>query len=1010
MKKQTAAIFIAFIFSFAAGISGLYAQENKEKPEVTGRVTDAKDGSGLPGVNVILKGTTSGTITDIEGKYRIRAEEGAKLEFRFIGYTTENRIVKGPVLDVALIEEGRTLKEAVVVGYGSLSKKDVTGAIGTVTSKDFQAGQITSPEQLIQGKVAGVQITSGGGAPGGGSQIRIRGGASLFASNDPLYVIDGVPVDNGGIAGSPNPLSLINPSDIETFTVLKDASATAIYGSRASNGVIIITTKKGTAGMKPMINFSSQYSIGVIAQKAEVLSADSIRAIVNRRGSEAQKKLLGKASTDWQDQIFQAAATVDHNLNFTGAWKNMPYRISAGWLSQEGILKTDLMQRQTLGVNLNPTFLDGNLKIGFSFKGSRSANNFANGGAIGSAIGFDPTQPVFNVDSNGVRSDRFGGYFEWRAGNGLDQLSGRNPVSLLYGRSNQSEVFRGIGNVTIDYNLPFVKGLRANLNVGVDAARGSGKVIVNDSTASDWVVKGNRSQYLQEKMNNLLEFYLSYDKELPSLKSRFNLMAGTAFQDFWSKNYSFQRNTFRPFISEGILVDTLPGDKPPVFPYDIPQNRLASFYGRLNYSFMEKINFTFSLRQDGSSRFAPKTRWGLFPSAALSYRLSEEPFMKKLPGLSLVKLRAGWGETGQQDIGSNYSYQSFFNISSLTAQYQFGDRFFQMARPSAYEPNIRWESTVTYNAGLDLGFLDDRITASVDLYLKKTNDLLNLISTPAGANFGTNVITNVGNVENRGIEIQVNTIPVKTRDFQWELGFNITSNANKITKLTAVRDSLDPGTRVGGISGGTGNTIQIFSVGYPVNSFYVFKQVYENGRPVEGVFEDLNGDGLVNQSDLYRYKQPSPTVFYGISTQMSYRNAFLGFVIRGATGNYLYNNVASNSGTYQSILAQTTNLSNASADVIESGFTGVGKNADYRLLSDYYVRDASFIRMDNINFGYDFGKVYNDKIALKLTGTIQNVFLITPYKGLDPEIPGGIDNTIYPRPRTFVLGLNLSFM
>lgn len=1004
MKNLYAIGFALLVFLFSAMQSA-----NGQEMEISGTVTAAEDGSGLPGVNILVVGTTTGATTDINGKYKLKAGQGATLEFRFLGYITERRTLDGSnVLDVVMKEEVKQLKEAVVIGYGSLSKKDVTGSIGTVTSKDFQAGQITSPDQLIQGKVAGVQITTGGGAPGAGAQIRIRGGASLFASNDPLYVIDGVPVDNGGLAGSPNPLTLINPSDIESFTILKDASATAIYGSRASNGVILITTKKGAIGMKPTFNFTTQNSMGVIVKRTNVLSADSIRAIVNRLGNDAQKKLLGTANTDWQKQIYQTAYTTDNNLNFTGAIKSLPFRVSLGWLTQQGLLKTDLMQRQTLGVNLNPVLFDGDLKIGINLKGSRSANEFANGGAIGGAIGFDPTQPIYDVDSNGVRSDRFHGYKEWRAGNGLELLAGRNPVGLLYNRSNESGVYRTMNNINFDYALPFFRDLHLKLNLGMDYSRGSGTVVVDDSTASNYLQKGNRSEYKQEKMNQVVEFYLNYSKNLPDIKSRVDFMAGTAYQDFLTTNYFYQRKTYRPFLSDGVLVDTLPDDKPPVFPLDKPQNRLASFFGRVIYSFNERLVLTLNLRADGSSRFAPNRRWGYFPAAALSYNLSEESFIKSVEQISQLKFRLGYGQTGQQDIGANYSYQSYYGFSSLTAQYQFGDQFYQMARPSAYDPNIKWENTTTYNAGMDLGFLKDRITASVDVYFKKTDDLLNSVPTPAGANFGTTIITNVGNVENRGVEVQVNTVPVQTQDLRWDLGFNVTANDNKVTKLTAFRDSLDPGTPTGGISGGTGNNIQIYSVGQPVNSFYVFKQVYdEKGKPVEGEYQDLNGDGILNQNDKYHFRQPAPRMFYGINTNVSYKGAFLGFTIRGSQGNYIYNNVESNSGTFQSILGQSTSLSNASANVLETRFTGTGKNADYRLLSDYYIRDASFIRMDNINFGYDFGDITKN-FALKVSGTIQNVFVISKYSGIDPEVAGGIDNTIYPRPRTYVLGLSFT--
>ena len=1006
MKNLYANFFVmlGFVLAFTLKVSA-------QDMEITGKVTAAEDGSGLPGGNVIVVGTTTGTTTDINGAYKVKAASGSTLEFRFLGYTTERRTIETvTTVDVVMKEEVKALKEAVVIGYGSLSKKDVTGSIGTVTSKDFQAGQITSPDQLIQGKVAGVQITTGGGAPGGGAQVRIRGGASLYASNDPLYVIDGVPVDNGGLQGSPNPLSLINPNDIETFTVLKDASATAIYGSRASNGVILITTKKGAAGQKLTFNLSTQNSFGTIVKKVSVLSGDSIRAIVNRKGNDAQKRLLGSANTDWQKEVYQNAFTTDNNLSATGAVGKVPIRASLGWLRQQGLVKTDLMNRQTLGINLTPSLLEGDLKLAISLKGSRSTNEFANTGAIGAAIGYDPTQPVYDVDSNGVRSDRFHGYKEWRAGNGLELLAGRNPVGMLYNRKNESEAYRTINNINIDYALPFFRDLHAKLNLGIDYSHGSGAGWVDDSAATDYRQRGSRYQYKQEKINKVIEFYLNYSKELPALKSRVDVMAGTAYQGFRSTNYFFQRNTYRPYYSpDSVLVDTLPDDKPPVFPFDKPENRLASFFGRIIYSFNEKLILTLNLRADGSSRFAPNQRWGYFPAAALAYNLTQEPFMKSQNLLSQLKLRLGYGQTGQQDIGANYSYQSFFGFSTLTAQYQFGDQFYQMARPSAYDPNVKWETTVTYNGGLDFGILKDRITASVDLYYKKTSDLLNVVPTPAGANFGTTVLTNIGNVENRGVEVQINTIPVQTNDIRWDLGFNFTANDNKVTKLTAFKDSLDPGTPVGGISGGTGNTVQIYSVGYPVNSFFVFKQVYdENGKPKEGVFQDLNGDGILNQSDLYHYRQPAPRLFYGISTNLSYKKAFIGFVLRGSQGNYIYNNLESNNGTYQNVLAQSSSLANASSDVNNTQFNGVGKNSDYRLLSDYYIRDASFIRMDNISFGYDFGEIAKN-FSVRATGTIQNVFVVTKYSGIDPEVTGGIDNAIYPRPRTYVLGLSFTF-
>ena len=997
------AVFIAITFlnynSFAQEI------------EISGRVTDGKDGSGLPGVGVVNITSKTGASTDINGSFKVKATVGNILEFRFLGYKTETRTVAAGVTTIGVVmnEETKTLSEAVVIGYGTMSKKDLSGSITSISSKDFQKGIITTPEQLIAGKAPGVQITSNGGSPGGGSTIRIRGGASLSASNDPLLVIDGIPVDNGGIAGSPNPLSLINPNDIETFTVLKDAAATAIYGSRASNGVIIITTKKGIKGAKPEFTISSQNSISTIVKKVDVLSADDFRALVNEQGSEDQKKLLGKYSTDWQKVIFQQALTSDNNISYGGSIGKLPFRISTGFLNQQGILRTDKMDRQSVGINLNPSLLDGSLKINLNLKGSRASNQFANGGAIGAAIGYDPTQPIFQTTDDGRRiSPRFGGYREWLNGDGRpNSQASNNPLGLLSNRSNVSEVYRTLSNLTLDYAMPFLPELRANLNVGVDLAEGKGKTFVTDSAASNYLNKGSRTEYKQQKRAETIEFYLNYGKDLPSISSRIDFLAGTAYQNFWTKNYNY-----RPLNYKGDTLDkNVPNSARPKFPFDIPQNRLMSFYGRVNYIFKGKWNAYATIRQDGSSRFAPNNRWGFFPSAALSYRISDEAFLKNSKVLSNLKIRASWGITGQQDIGDNYSYQSYFNIGNNNALYPFGDIYYNMARPGAYDPTRKWEQTATYNIALDYGFFKDRITGSIDVYMKKTSDLLNNVPTAAGSNFGDNITTNVGTLENKGIEFAINTIPIQTKDINWDLGFNATYNENKITKLNTSEDPNYPGAPTGGISGGIGNNAQINSVGFPANSFFVYKQVYENGKPVEGVFQDLNGDGKLTELDKYRFRQPAPRMFFGLSSNVTAYGFFLGFVIRANQGNYVYNNVQSNNGSLNSVLAQQSALSNVSVNYLESRFTGnsLYGNDDKRLLSDYYVKDASFIRMDNLNFGYNFGKVFNEKVNVAINGTIQNVFVITKYKGIDPEIGGGIDNNFYPRPRTYTLGLQLSF-
>ncbi len=982
----------------------LFAQER----QYSGTIISASDNNPIPGVNVVIKGTITGVVTDFDGNFKISAEQGTTLVISYIGFKTQEVLLGGTSsLSVKLEEDVTVLGDVVVVGYGSLSKKDVTGAITTIGSKDFQTGVVTTPEQLIAGKAAGVQIVQNGGSPGAGSTIRIRGAASLNASNDPLIVIDGVPVDNGGIAGSPNPLSLINPNDIETFTILKDASATAIYGSRASNGVIMITTKKGTKGMKPSFNFSTQNSVALIRRKVEVLDADEFRALVTNpenRATAAQIRRMGKSNTNWQDEIYRPAFTTDNNLSYTGDLaKLMPMRASLGFLSQQGILKTDKMDRISAGLNLSPTFLKGNLKVNLNLKGSLSKNNFANQGAIGAAATFDPTQSV--DDSTNQAQGRYGGYFEYLDNRRRpNQLAPRNPVGLLNQRQDQSNVLRSIGNLQVDYALPFLPDLRVNLNLGYDVAQGNGTVEVPDSAASNYFTRGQFSEYRQDKRNTLAEFFLNYQKNLDGINSRIDLLAGTAYQDFLTTNYAFRTLTFRR--------DTLAAIPRPVFPLDKPQNRLISFYTRLNYAFMERLILTATMRWDGSSRFSPDTRWGAFPSAALAYRLTEENFIKNQNVISDIKARVGWGVTGQQDIGANYGHLSVYGISSNTAMYQFGNNFFNMARPSAYDPNIKWEQTTTWNAGVDFGFLKDRITASVDVYYKDTKDLLNVVPTPAGANFSDQVLTNVGSIENRGIELSINTVALKTEKLEWNIGFNVTSNVNKITKLNTQTEPGYQGVPTGGISGGVGNNIQIQSVGHPLNSFFVYQQIYgADGKPVEGQYVDRNSDGVVNASDLYRYKNPAPVFFYGINSNLSYGKFSAGLVIRGSQGNYVYNNVYSNLGTINTVLSRQDFLVNASKNVLETNFNGNLQGADNskRLLSDYYVQNASFIRLDNLTFGYDFGSFIHSKTLLRANLNLQNFFVISKYKGVDPEIFGGIDNNFYPRPRVITLGLNLSF-
>ena len=989
--KRLLIVMLAFCFATIA---------NAQDKMVTGKVTDSKDGSALQGVTVTVKGTKIITQTGNDGTFKIKVPTNATtLTISSVGFGMQDVSIANGDMSVKLVQTNANLNEVVVIGYGTARKKDLTGAVTTVSSKDFVKGAITTPEQLIAGKVAGVSITPNGGAPGSGSVIRIRGGASLNASNDPLIVVDGVPLDNGGIAGSPNALSLINPNDIETFTILKDASSTAIYGSRASNGVILITTKKGTSG-KPRWAFNSNNSAYNANKKVDVLSADEIRAYVGARGTTSEKGTLGSASTDWQDVIYKTAIATDNNLSVSGTFKKMPYRISGGYLNQDGILRTGNLQRTSLAINLSPRFLKDALKVDISLKGSNSKSRFANEGAIGAAVTFDPTKPVYSG------SNRFGGFWEWldpaNTATGLLSLSPTNPLGLLEQLDSRSNVNRSIGNIQLDYSLPFLKGLRININAGYDVAKGSGTTVINDSAKMAYkrfisptgTKGGTNTEYNQTKSNNVLDAYLNYVTETNA--GRFDFTTGYSYQAFKTTGDNFPDRTF-----DGTIVNT------PVFPTYLQENRLIGIYGRLNYSYKGRYLLTAAIRRDGSSRFAKENRWSNYPSLALGWRLKDEGFLKNAKNLSELKIRVGYGITGQQDGIGNYSYIGDYSTGGNQSRYQIGNSYFNTLSPNPYNANIKWEQTEMYNAALEFGFLNNRISGTIEYYNRNTKDLLNSVSVPAGSNF-TNILTaNVGTLKNEGVEFSLNTGIIRQRDLTWDLAFNVTYNKNTITNLTLSPDPNFIGNQFGGISGGTGQQVLINSIGFPRGAFYMYKQVYgENGKPIDGLFADLNRDGTINENDLYRYKQVDPVVFLGVSSNFSYKKFSAGFVMRGNIGNYLYNNVNSSTATQRNIINPLRFINNASRNVLESNFSG---NGSQYYLSDYYIENASFLRMDNINIGYNVGKVFNNKADLRIGANIQNAFVITKYSGLDPEVSGGIDNNLYPRPRVYVLTVGLNF-
>ncbi len=967
--------------------------------QVKGKVTDASTNEALPGVNILLKGTTIGTVSNADGAYSINIPKGGILVFSFLSYLAEEIAVgEQTTINVALSPELTKLNEVVVIGYGTVKKSDATGSVAVVSSNDFNKGAISSPQDLLVGKSAGVVITSNGGAPGSGSTIRIRGGSSMNASNDPLIVIDGVPVSNTSISGMANPLSTLNPNDVESFTILKDASATAIYGSRASNGVILITTKRGKANKGIEVSYSVNVSVSSAPAYIDVLSGDELRAMafdLSNKGlaglSPAALTHLGNQNTNWQKEIYQNAIGQDHNLTLSGTVKsiNLPYRASVGYTDQDGILKTTNMKRITTAIGIDPTLLDNHLKVSMNFKYMNSTTNFGNTGAIGSAVYYDPTQPIYSGNTN------WGGYTTWLTPDGTAPitLATSNPVAQLAQTDNTSKVNRSLGNISLDYKFHFLPDLHANLNLAYDYFKSTGHN--NAPVDAPWTYSNGGGQvinYSGEGKNQLLDFTLTYDKELPSINSKITALAGYSWSHVWSSPYTYTQNEAGTMANKPMSQPT--------------ESFLVSFFGRLNYIFANKYLLTFTLRDDGSSRFAPGNQWGLFPSAAFAWKIKEESFLKNVDAISELKLRIGYGVTGQQDIGQDYSYLPVYLLGQPTAAYQFGDEFVNTYRANAYDINIKWESTSTSNIALDFGFLNNKVTGSIDVYKRITTNLINFIPIAAGSNFSNFLLTNVGSMENQGAELTLDFHPIAQKDLSWTLGFNMGYNQNKVTKLTLTDDPNYPGVDKGFIGGGVGNTVQNIRVGYPNFSFFVLQQVYDSkGMPIEGLYVDRTGQGGVvsgNNLNKYHYQQPAPKYSMGISSRLQVKNIDFSFSARANIGNYVYNNVAA-SATYSTIYNQSGYFTNVPKFVNDSKFV----NPQY--FSDFYMENASFFRMDNMSLGYTFNKLLFQKLDAHLSATVQNAFVITKYKGLDPEVDGGIDNNNYPRPRVFMLGLNVTF-
>ncbi|GGK21456.1 SusC/RagA family TonB-linked outer membrane protein [Yeosuana aromativorans] len=943
-----------------------------------GTVTEQSTSIPLPGVNVIIKGTSTGTATDFDGNYQINVKNGDVLVFSYVGYKSTEITYTGQLtLDVALEENAAQLNEVVIIGYGSTTKKDATGSVESITEKDFTKGNIVTPENLLSGRIAGVSITTSG-APGSGSQIKIRGGSSINASNDPLIIIDGLPIDNNGVSGSRGVLASINPNDIDSFSVLKDASATAIYGSRASNGVIIIVTKKGKSTFSA--TYDAQFSFGELTDRIDVFSASEFRQLVNSQpinGTTMNTSLLGAASTDWQNEIFRNTFSNQHNVSLQGAlFKALPARFSFGVTNQQGALLTSKFERRNLSLALNPTFFDNHLKVNLNANLSYEDNRFGDSGQIGAAIHYDPTQPIYDPASP------FGGYYQHRNGNIL-LLGTTNPVASLLQTNNTGDSNRTYGNLNFDYKFHFLPELRAVLNLGYDETEAKTINYTSTLVPTNDPVKGNSSRGFQTRTNKLLDGYLTYNKEFN--KVRTELTAGYSYQQFTNSG----SNT-------GNMRD--PGSFPSTFAD--PNVVLIGFFGRANLTFLDKYLLTLTYRRDGTSRFSKDNQWGDFPAAAVAWNISDEDFLKDSKVISNLKLRAGYGITGQQAVNEKDIFLNRYRGGDANSQYQFNNQVINSLIASEINPNLKWEETATIEFGIDYGLFNERLSGSLNFFQKNSTDLLFTASVADGTNFSNSIIQNIGELQIQGIEYSLNADVVKQDDFNVNFNFNATFLDRKIKKLALGQD-----VRTGGIAGGTGNNIQLLREGEAPNSFSVFKQLYDvSGNPIEGAYVDLNGDNIINDDDRYLKESPGANVILGFQANIDYKNFDLAFNLRANLGNYVYNNVNSSNAQYERIQDNAV-LANLPKSVLNTNFQ---RTSDV-IISDIYLEDASFLKMDNITLGYTFNNITKDLKSIRLWAGVQNVFTITNYSGLDPEVFDGIDNLIYPRSRNVLVGANFKF-
>ncbi len=1033
MKHYQTGIARKFLFLMVGLLCAIGA--TAQSITVRGTVVDPS-GEPLIGASILAEGTSVGTATDIDGNYAINVNPDATLVFSYVGYDPQSVAVKGrTTIDVTMKENSVMLNEVVAIGYGVVKKSDATGSVAVVKPDEIEAGLATSVQDMLVGQTPGVVVTTAGG-PEGGASIRVRGGSSLNASNDPLIVLDGVPLDNGGVQGMGNPLAMISPENIESMTILKDASATAIYGARASNGVIIVTTKRGKSG-KPQINFSANMYINHAHKRWDVLSADEFRnLIVERFGENSDAaNALGDTSTDWQDEVLRTTVSSDYSLSIGGTAGVLPYHANISYTNSNGIIKTSKMDRLTLGFNLSPKFFQDHLSVNANVKGFYVRNQFGDAGALSSAISYDPTHPVRSdlpiVGGTSGQKYMFNGFYEVANVNseGVVQLNDNaslNPVGMLENKDNYANVYRSNGNLQLDYSMHFLPELHANLNLGYDVSKTNETNATAANSAEAWKNHehyggGYKTDTYQFKSNTMLEFYLNYKKEFDAASQMVDVVGGYTWQRTYNEgHYSGANGNAGVRTSPGLNYPTLVDGK-----YYMDQNdatvdlvgkpfqadgissdgnyhwkdhlQLLSFYGRVNYGLLDRYLLTFTVRGDATSRFSKNNRWGVFPAAALAWKLNNEAFLESASGwLSDLKLRLSWGQTGQQEVGSSINYMPMYAIASPSVSYPNGlGGWYLPVYARGYNPDLTWETTTTYNAALDFGFLNNRITGNIEYYHRKTTDLLAFVAVPAGSSTTNMLNRNIGSLENYGVEFNIQARPIVTKDFTWTLNYNVGWNHNEITELTG--NSVF---KVGGISGGNGNTVQIHAVGHPANSFYLFQQVYdENGAPLEGVYVDQNGDGQIDEADKIINKSPDPKVTMTFGSQFRWKSWDLGFNIRASIGNYVYNNVLSTKAVYNDLFAY--------------GLNNLVKNDHYfeqpRYMSDYYLRNASFVRCDNITLGYTWDNLINDHLRLRLFGAVQNPFVITKYKGVDPEVFGGIDNSVYPRATVYSLGLVATF-